>query len=238
MDKNKWASIFAAIIIIVVPFGLGYYWMTKPRPTVDTLMIAGQRQLVDKIDTVTGKTFKDTLYHTISDFSFISHLGDTVTNDILEDKILITDFFFTTCPTICIDMSKNMAKIQEEFLAEKRVMLLSHTVDPERDSVPQLYDYAERYNVVPRKWLLLTGDKKELYDMARNSYLISAAIPGDGGEHDFIHDNHFVLVDKEGRVRGFYDGTSDEDVERCMDDAKKLLISYVILPPKVRNKKK
>ena len=238
MDKNKLATLFAVFIILIVPFGLAYYWITKPRPTVDKLMIVGNRQLVDKVDTATGEVYKDTLFHTISDFKFVSHLGDTITNEILEDKVLITDFFFTECPTICIDMSKNMAKIQEEFIAEPHVMLLSHTVDPERDSVGKLYEYSERYNVNPRKWLLLTGEKKELYDMARNSYLISATIPGDGGPNDFIHDQHFVLVDKEGRVRGFYDGTIDEEVERCISDTKKLLVSYIIMPPKERKKKK
>ena len=238
MNKHKWATVLTVVTVFIVPFSLAYYWMSKPRPTVDKLMIAGNRTLVDKIDSLTGKTFKDTLYHRISEFKFISHLGDTVTNKVLNDKVLITDFFFTECPTICIDMSKNMALIQQVFVAEPHVTLLSHTVDPERDSVAKLYEYAERYDVNPSKWLLLTGEKKELYDMARNSYLISAAIPGDGGPHDFIHDQHLILVDKEGRVRGFYDGTNDEEIQRCIMDTKKLLVSYVIMPPKNRKKKK
>lgn len=227
MSRGK-GSIFAFTIVLLIPIALGAYFMSKPRPTVDRLMIAGQRQLVDKLDSTTGETYQDTLFHSIADFKFVSHLGDTITKSHLDGKVLITDFFFTECPTICIDMSKNMGVLQEAFIDDEEVTLLSHTVDPGRDTVAKLFEYAERYDVNPKKWLLLTGDKKPLYKMARESYLISATIPGDGGPHDFIHDNHFVLVDKEGRVRGFYDGTSDEDVQRCIDETQKLLVSYLV----------
>ncbi len=225
-NNKRLGQFFAALAIIVFPFAFGYFWMTKPRPTIDTLLIAGERTVKKNVD-ASGNITIDTVYHTLSDFSFISHLGDTVDQRVIENKVVIADFFFTECPTICIDMSRNMARIQEEFMTIDSVFLLSHTVDPERDSVAKLYEYAQRYDVNPRRWLLLTGDKKALYDMARYSYLISATIPGDGGPDDFIHDNHLVLVDREKRIRGFYDGTNDEDVDRMILDIKKLLVSYI-----------
>ena len=234
MVGQKLAKFFAAFVILVFPFVFAYYWMNKPRPTVDVLPIAGERSLAETID-AEGNKHIDTVYHTLSDFKFVSHLGDTIDQTILENKVLVADFFFTECPTICIDMSRNMARIQEEFINIDSVFLLSHTVDPERDSVAKLNEYAERYDVNPRRWLLLTGEKKALYDMARYSYLVSATIPGDGGPDDFIHDNHLVLVDREKRVRGFYDGTDDEDVDRLILDIKKLLISYI---PRTKEKNK
>lgn len=232
MNGPKLAKFFAALAILIFPFVFGYYWMTKERPTVDTLPIAGERSLKETVDADGNKSI-DTVYHTLTDFSFVSHLGDTVDQTILENKVVVADFFFTECPTICIDMSRNMARIQEEFITIDSVFLLSHTVDPERDSVAKLYEYAQRYDVNPKRWLLLTGEKKALYDMARYSYLVSAAIPGDGGPDDFIHDNHLVLVDREKRVRGFYDGTDDVDVDRLILDIKKLLVSYI---PRTKDK--
>jgi protein SCO1/2 len=233
-SKKRYGQLFAALIIIAFPFVFGYFWMTKPRPTIDTLPIAGERKLKETVD-ASGKVTVDTVFHTIADFSFVSHMGDTVDQSIIENKVFITDFFFTECPTICIDMSRNMARIQEVFMTIDSVFLLSHTVDPERDSVAKLHEYAQKYDVNPNRWLLLTGEKKALYDMARYSYLISATIPGDGGPDDFIHDSHLVLVDREKRVRGFYDGTNDEDVDRLILDTKKLLISYI---PRTKDKSK
>ena len=133
--------------------------------------------------------------------------------------------------------TQNMAKLQEEFLEEDNILLLSHTVDPERDSVQTLKEHGYLYDLNPKRWMMLTGEKKELYRLARKGYMITAD-EGDGGEHDFIHSERFVLVDKEKRIRGYYDGTSDEDMERLSLDVKKLLVSYVLPPPKEKKKKK
>ncbi|HQD13415.1 MAG TPA: SCO family protein, partial [Chitinophagales bacterium] len=107
------------------------------------------------------------------------------------------------------------------------VLILSYTVDPETDSVPRLFDYAVEKDVNSKMWHLLTGDKKEIYKLARNGYFITA-MQGDGGPNDFIHDQKFVLLDKEGRIRGYYDGTNDQSVDRMMDDIQTLLVSYIV----------
>lgn len=145
-------------------------------------------------------------YHKIAPFSFENQNGKTITQDDYEGKIYIADFFFTTCPTICPKMTANMVNIQEEILNDSTVMLLSYSVTPKIDSVPQLKKYAIEKGVNDEKWNLLTGNKKEIYTMARKSYLVVKE-DGDGGPYDMIHTENFILVDPEKRIRGFYDGT-------------------------------
>ena len=145
-------------------------------------------------------------YHKIAPFSFENQNGKTITQDDYEGKIYIADFFFTTCPTICPKMTANMVNIQEEILNDSTVMLLSYSVTPKIDSVLQLKKYAIEKGVNDEKWNLLTGNKKEIYTMARKSYLVVKE-NGDGGPYDMIHTENFILVDPEKRIRGFYDGT-------------------------------
>ena len=145
-------------------------------------------------------------YHKIAPFSFKNQNGKTITQDDYEGKIYIADFFFTTCPTICPKMTANMGSIQEEILNDSTVMLLSFSVTPKIDSVPQLKKYAIEKGVNDEKWNLLTGNKKEIYTMARKSYLVVKE-DGDGGPYDMIHTENFILVDPKKRIRGFYDGT-------------------------------
>ncbi|MBC7000675.1 SCO family protein [Cytophaga sp. FL35] len=164
-------------------------------------------------------------YHTIADFSLVNQNGETVTQNDYKDKIYVADFFFTTCPTICPIMTKNMAEIQERIKNEKDVMLLSHSVTPQIDSVAQLKKYAIDKGVDDSKWNLVTGDKKQIYDLARKSYL-AVKTDGDGGPYDMIHTENFILVDKEKRIRGFYDGTKQEDVEALLADLEILKSSY------------
>lgn len=145
-------------------------------------------------------------YHKIAPFSFENQNGKTITQDDYEGKIYIADFFFTTCPTICPKMTANMVNIQEEILNDSTVMLLSYSVTPKIDSVLQLKKYAIEKGVNDEKWNLLTGNKKEIYTMARKSYLVVKE-DDDGGPYDMIHTENFILVDPEKRIRGFYDGT-------------------------------
>jgi len=161
----------------------------------------------------------------IADFRLINQNGDTITQNDYKDKIYVADFFFTTCPSICPIMTKNMAQIQASILEDDEVMLLSHSVTPKIDSVPQLKKYALKKGVIDEKWNLVTGDKKQIYELARKSYL-AAKTDGDGGPYDMIHTENFVLVDKERRIRGFYDGTNEEEVEKLLDDLKILKASY------------
>lgn len=162
-------------------------------------------------------------YHTIADFALVNQNGDTITQEDYKDKIYIADFFFTSCPTICPIMTKNMASIQDKIGDD--VLLLSHSVTPQIDSVAQLKKYALEKGVDDSKWNLVTGDKKQIYELARKSYL-AVKTDGDGGPFDMIHTENFILVDKKKRIRGFYDGTKVEEVERLLEDLQVLKSSY------------
>ena len=164
-------------------------------------------------------------YHTIANFSLINQNGETVTQEFYNDKIYIADFFFTTCPTICPIMTKNMVTIQKR-IKDKDVLLLSHSVTPEIDSIAQLKKYALEKGVNDTVWNLVTGDKKQIYELARKLYL-AVKTNGDGGPFDMIHTENFVLVDKEKRIRGFYDGTNAEEIEELMSDLQILQNSYL-----------
>lgn len=164
-------------------------------------------------------------YHKIADFKLVNQNGDTITQQDYKDKIYIADFFFTTCLTICPIMTDHMVQIQEEIKDDDEVLLLSHTVFPVADSVPVLKKYALEKGVVDRKWNLVTGDKKQIYELARKSYLATKST-GDGGRYDMIHTENFVLVDKERQIRGFYDGTDPEAIEKLMHDLKVLKAEY------------
>ena len=164
-------------------------------------------------------------YHTIADFKLVNQNGDTISQKAYENKIYVADFFFTTCPTICPIMTKNMAAVQGSMLEDEEVMLLSHSVTPQIDSVPRLKAYATEKGVVDAKWNLVTGDKKHIYELARKTYL-AVKTDGDGGPYDMIHTENFILVDKERRIRGFYDGTNPEEIEKLLEDLSILKKSY------------
>lgn len=163
-------------------------------------------------------------YHKINDFSLTNQNGETVTQETYKDKIYVADFFFTTCATICPIMTKNMADIQKEIMYDEDVMLLSHSVTPEIDSVAQLKRYAIEKGVNDSKWNLVTGDKKQIYDLARKSYL---AVKSQGdNDYGMVHTENFMLIDKERRIRGFYDGTKEEDIQQLLEDIEILKKSY------------
>ncbi len=155
-------------------------------------------------------------YHTIADFSLVNQNGEAITQKSYEDKIYVADFFFTTCQTICPIMTGHMVEIQEQLKNDAEVMLLSHTVTPEIDSVAQLKKYALEKGVNDSKWNLVTGGKKEIYDLARKSYL--AAKDNPYTPDDLIHTENFVLIDTKKRIRGFYDGTDPEAIKQLLED--------------------
>ena len=157
-------------------------------------------------------------YHKISDFSLTNQNGETVTQNKFDNKIYVADFFFTTCQSICPIMTKNMKVIQDKLIKDSEVLLLSHTVFPEIDSVEVLKKYAIENDVIDSKWDLVTGDKKQIYDLARKSYL--AAKDNSFGEYEMIHTENFVLIDKKKQIRGFYDGTNKEEIDKLYEDIK------------------
>ncbi len=209
-------TLLALSVVIVYLF---YNALTPPK----TLLVY-QPSMVNPELVDSAVQFKKK-YHAIADFSFTNQNGETVTQADYTGKIYIADFFFTTCPTICPIMTKNMADIQERIANDDEVLLLSHSVTPEIDSVAQLKKYAIEKGVNDAKWNLVTGDKKQIYDLARRSYL-AVKTDGDGGPFDMIHTENFVLIDKEKRVRGYYDGTKTEDIDKLMEDLVILKASY------------
>lgn len=170
----------------------------------------------------------DTSYHTIPSFQFIDQEGKKFTDKNLEGKIYVANFFFTTCKSICPEMSSQLIRIQERFADANDVEILSHTVDPENDSVSALKEYALKYKA-GNKWHFVTGNKKEIYDIARNGYMVNALENTDtfSGEA-FLHSQLFILIDKEKHIRSIQDGTSTADVDSLIDDINVLRAAYAI----------
>jgi len=166
------------------------------------------------------------LEHSISDFELYSQDGDTINLNSVEGKIYIADFFFTTCGNICPKMTTQMKILHDFYLTDEDIMFVSHTVYPEEDSVQVLSAYADKYQIDSNKWLLLTGAKEVIYDLARKSYF-AVLTEGDGGERDFIHTENFMLLDKRQRIRGYYDGTLPEDMIRLKKDIEILRLEYI-----------
>ena len=201
-------AIFLIFGIIAVSI---FYSILKPQPTLPIYQPAEVNAKL--VDTSIVHKIK---YHTISDFSLINQNGDTITQNFYNDKIYIADFFFTTCQTICPIMTKNMKEIQDKLINDKEVLLLSHSVTPEIDSVGQLKKYAIANKINDDKWNLVTGDKKQIYNLARKSYL--AVEDSEFGNFDMIHTENFMLIDKKRQIRGFYDGTEKNEIIRLLSD--------------------
>ncbi len=159
----------------------------------------------------------DSTNHKVADFSLINQNGETITQDNYKDKIYVTDFFFTRCPSICPVMTVNMGKLQNVFKNDTTVLFLSISVTPEIDSISVLRDYADKKGVIDSKWNITTGNKRHIYELARKSYF-AVLNQGDGGLQDFIHTTNFVLVDKKKQIRGIYDGTDEEEIKNLIDD--------------------
>lgn len=197
-------------------------WLVScmPQTSEEKLPVLGQHEYVEK--TTNELTTTDTVYHRVADFSLVDQDSAVVNNDTFKDKIYVTDFFFTSCPSICPVMKKQMLRVYEAFKDNDQVLFLSHTIDPEYDTVALLHDYAERLGVSSDKWHFVTGDKTKIYDMALKSYMVTAmedkAAPG-----GYIHNGAFVLVDADRKIRGMYDGTVPEKVDVLINDIHRLL---------------
>ena len=201
-------SVFAVFSLIAISI---FYSILKSK---ETLPIYQPAQVNSKlVDTSVAHRIK---YHTISDFNLINQNGDIITQAFYDDKIYVADFFFTTCQSICPVMTKNMKKVQDKLINDKEILLLSHSVTPEIDSVEQLKRYAISHQINDDKWNLVTGDKKQIYNLARKSYLAVEDNPI--GEYDMIHTENFILIDKKKQIRGFYDGTLELEIARLLDD--------------------
>ncbi|HEY9488634.1 MAG TPA: SCO family protein [Chryseosolibacter sp.] len=178
---------------------------------VERLPIFGEKQITES----------DTTYHTIGKFRFLDQDSMVVTNETVEGKIYVADFFFTSCRTICPIMKTQMLRVYEATENDPEVMLMSHTIDPEYDTVALLHDYADRLGVKSNKWHFLTGSKDSIYYLAQTSYFVTA-MEAEAEPDGFIHSGAFMLIDKKGRIRGKYDGTKDEEVNKLIKDIEAL----------------
>jgi protein SCO1/2 len=160
-------------------------------------------------------------FHKIPKFEFINQEGETISNKTFDNKIYVTDFFFTTCPGICPIMTKNMHMVQEAFQNDNSVLMLSHSVTPTKDSVPQLKKYAVEKNI-GANWHLVTGKKQEIYDLGRSSYFVENDLGEPKGIDDFLHTENFILIDKNKHIRGIYNGLNKNSVKQLIADIKTL----------------
>lgn len=214
------SRIIAFSLIFIAAVVIGYFIITS---RYEPLPVYQPRDINPRLVDSSLQSVKED--HRVASFRLVNQLGDTVTEKELGNKVYVADFFFTRCPTICPVMSANMQKVQEALRDVPDFMILSHSVTPEADSVIVLKEYGERYDTDAERWWLLTGEKKHIYELARKSYF-AVLDEGDGGMQDFIHTENFVLVDKEKRLRGFYDGTREKEVQRLIEDVRTLMQEY------------
>lgn len=203
--------------ILVLP-SIGYVLLTRGKNNFRHLLFYGPKEL--------ASNGKDTLYHTLPEFSFTNQEGKTISSETdLKNKIIVADFFFVTCPSICPKMTAGLFKVQKKFESLRELRILSFSVNPDHDSVSVLANYGKTHMVNPRKWFLLTGNKKQIYDLARKGFLLPVQ-EGNGDSNDFIHSEQVVLLDKERHIRGFYDGTDPNEIDRLNDEIIVLQLEY------------
>ncbi len=208
--KRDFISIGFILVFSTATISL-FYTILKP---VETLPIYQPAEVNEKL--VDSSIIHVSKYHKISDFTLTNQNGEKITQENYKDKIYVADFFFTTCQDICPIMTKNMYMLQQELKNDKEILFLSHTVIPEIDNVERLKEYAVVNNVDDSKWNLVTGDKRQIYELARKSYL--AVEDSEFEKYDMIHTENFMLIDKEKQIRGFYDGTNDKEIEKLLSD--------------------
>lgn len=195
-------------------------------PKEEKLPIMGRKEISEK--EINGEIVNDTTYHQIGEFSFINQDSAIVTNDTFKNKIYVADFFFTSCPTICPIMKTQMLRVYDTIRNYSDVKILSHTIDPEYDTVALLRDFAERLDVTSDVWHFVTGEQERIYEMAQRNYMVTA-LEDNSQPGGFVHSGAFILVDKDRRVRGLYDGTKPEQVDRLIRELAILRREYEVI---------
>ena len=219
--KMKWFRINSLIFVLVILSTSCKKEVSNEKLSrVDTLPYYSEASFTPHWLTLDSKVLKT--FHSIPEFSLTNQLGETVTQSTFKDKIYVTDFFFTTCPGICPRMTANMMTLQEKFSNDDEILLLSHSVTPETDSVSILKAYAENKGIDNSKWHLVTGDRKEIYDLGRKAYFAEEDLGKEKTEDDFLHTENFVLIDKNKHIRGIYNGLNKTDVQQLIADIKTL----------------
>ncbi len=211
VNKVKKGAILIAILILPT---VAFFILHSGTNNFKKLPFYGPKKVVE------GSL--DTIYHSIPNFQFTNHLGELINQDDYRGKIYVADFFFTICPTICPKMSTHMLELQKHFYDRADFKLLSHTVDPENDSVEVLYEYSKRVYAQDSVWNFVTGSKEDIYRVAFEGYFANA-MEDELAPGGFLHSSNLFLIDREGRIRGIFDGTSTREVESLMDAIQILL---------------
>jgi len=220
MKKLKKRKIYSFVVVsLLLFFSCKKTDHKEISSKIDVLPYYDEASFTPKWITVKSDQLKT--FHTIPDFSLINQNGKNITQNTFENKIYVADFFFTTCPGICPMMTDNMTLVQEAFKNDDEILLLSHSVTPSIDSVAQLKKYAIDKEV-GKNWHLVTGDKKEIYDLGRKSYFVEEDLGKPKSIDDFLHTENFILIDKNKHIRGIYNGLSKNSVKQLIADIKTL----------------
>jgi protein SCO1/2 len=210
--KNKFQSrLFALLIFLVIPLGFYFYYKQK-------------------IDALPKRADKIATYWDAPAFTYATQYGDTLSSDSLKGRVYIADFIFTSCETVCPNLSKTMAQLQENFRENGMIKLVSFSIDPDRDSVPVLKEYADRYGAIRDKWYFLRGDKETIWNTVEKGYKVSVGYAPDsiGTGYSFTHSEKLVLVDGQGKVRGFYNGTDKADMDSLYNNIASLIVAKTL----------
>ena len=199
------------ILKIFLIYSIVFYFGCTQKKSSVLLPIYGEKKIISG----------NTIYHQIASFNLTNQIGQVVNQNTTKNKIYIANFFFASCQSICPMMSNQLQEVQKAFLADDSVLILSHSVNPLHDTVAVLSNYGDTYGAKTNKWHLLTGNKKQIYDLAKTSYLVNA-FEDDGSPEGFLHSELFLLIDKKARIRGMYDGTNTAEVKKLIEDVKLL----------------
>lgn len=213
-------KIIVLVMILALPGFLYYLLTAQGKNRYKPLPFFGPKTLSGTSHKFHGEVIPDTTYHKLPDFKLIDQSGATVTSKSFDNKIFVASFFYTHCPSVCNTINKNVNALLSDYVKNNMVCFASITVDPERDSVAVLKKYAQQYNPPGIKWLFLTGDTSVIYPLARKGFLVNAVkVTND----DFIYSDKLILIDKEKRIRGYYSGTSANDITKLNDEIKVLI---------------
>jgi protein SCO1/2 len=213
-------KIIILVMILALPGFLYYLLTAEGKNRYKPLPFFGPKQLAKTSHKVHGQVIPDTIYHQLPDFKLVDQNGAAVTSKSFDDKIFVASFFYTHCPTVCNTINKNVNALLSDYAKNNMVCFASITVDPERDSVAVLKNYSKQYNPPGIKWLFLTGDTSSIYPLARKGFLVNAVKVNND---DFIYSDKLILIDKEKRIRGYYSGTSTNDITKLNDEIKVLI---------------
>lgn len=237
MKDNSKAMVVKTVVMImaaVIPAALFFYFKSNNHFESNNMLPKIWWPIgLDTVKEADGTTYIDTLYHTVPPFSYTNIDGRTITEKDLEGKISVAELFFAECQSICPIMNENMYHVFNSVFVNDRFRIFSFTIDPERDSIPALKQYAAKYEANPEKWYFLYGPQEKTFDLGRNGFKIPVDVTD--SPSDFLHSDRLVLIDGKRRIRGYYLGTDTADVVKLKNDI--ILLLTELENPKKRKRK-